>query len=264
MPSARAPSMSSAYESPTITVSARPTPSAARALSKIEACGFVRPWLFEPTATSTSSRWWRGELLEVALAVRDQADPEPVPRAAPRARARVVVEVEVRVVLPAPDDLDGARARAVGVAAHAPDDVLGERDPDLLVVDELGVRPQVLERGEPRRPRSDRGRARARAPPRRCRYASGPELGPGPREREVDVEENGAEHAPSIRHRPASGRRSLTLVAPKKGAGGGTSGSPTPNRGAQIRTGDLSDPNGARYQAAPHPERPQGTRSAAR
>ena len=25
-------------------------------------------------------------------------------------------------------------------------------------------------------------------------------------------------------------------------------------RGAQIRTGDLSDPNGARYQAAPHPE----------
>src|SRR5438270_239611 len=26
------------------------------------------------------------------------------------------------------------------------------------------------------------------------------------------------------------------------------------NRGAQIRTGDLSDPNGARYQAAPHPE----------
>ena len=27
------------------------------------------------------------------------------------------------------------------------------------------------------------------------------------------------------------------------------------DRGAQIRTGDLSDPNGARYQAAPHPER---------
>ena len=40
-------------------------------------------------------------------------------------------------------------------------------------------------------------------------------------------------------------------------------GSPTPYRGAQIRTGDLSDPNGARYQAAPHPERAQGTRSAA-
>ncbi len=31
------------------------------------------------------------------------------------------------------------------------------------------------------------------------------------------------------------------------------------NRGAQIRTGDLSDPNGARYQAAPHPERGKGS-----
>ena len=30
---------------------------------------------------------------------------------------------------------------------------------------------------------------------------------------------------------------------------------PGAHRGAQIRTGDLSDPNGARYQAAPHPER---------
>ena len=43
MPSARAPSMSSAYESPTITVSAAATPSDASAVSKIEACGFVRP-----------------------------------------------------------------------------------------------------------------------------------------------------------------------------------------------------------------------------
>jgi dinuclear metal center YbgI/SA1388 family protein len=33
----------------------------------------------------------------------------------------------------------------------------------------------------------------------------------------------------------------------------------TENRGAQIRTGDLSDPNGARYQAAPHPERSKGS-----
>jgi hypothetical protein len=27
------------------------------------------------------------------------------------------------------------------------------------------------------------------------------------------------------------------------------------NRGAQIRTGDLTDPNGARYQAAPRPDK---------
>ena len=26
------------------------------------------------------------------------------------------------------------------------------------------------------------------------------------------------------------------------------------NRGARIRTGDLADPNGARYQAAPRPD----------
>ena len=82
MPSARAPSMSSAYESPTITVSAAATPSAASAVSKIEACGFVRPWLFEPTATSTSSAWCRANCLEVALPVRDQPDPEPVARSA--------------------------------------------------------------------------------------------------------------------------------------------------------------------------------------
>ena len=29
------------------------------------------------------------------------------------------------------------------------------------------------------------------------------------------------------------------------------------NRGAEIRTRDLTDPNGARYQAAPRPEEPQ-------
>src|ERR1700720_2792174 len=41
------------------------------------------------------------------------------------------------------------------------------------------------------------------------------------------------------------------------------------NRGARIRTGDLADPNGARYQAAPRPEEdfsmpsaPSGVRSA--
>ncbi len=45
----------------------------------------------------------------------------------------------------------------------------------------------------------------------------------------------------------------------KGGRRGETSFPPVIDRGAQIRTGDLSDPNGARYQAAPHPERPQGT-----
>ncbi len=35
------------------------------------------------------------------------------------------------------------------------------------------------------------------------------------------------------------------------------------HRGAQIRTGGLSDPNGARYQAAPHPEAGKGSGSPA-
>ena len=90
------------------------------------------------------------ERLEVALAVRDQPDPELVAPERLEHGDRIVVEVEVGVDLPAADDLDGARARAVGVAAHAADDVLGERDPDLLVVHELGVHPQVGERREPR------------------------------------------------------------------------------------------------------------------
>ena len=40
---------------------------------------------------------------------------------------------------------------------------------------------------------------------------------------------------------------------------GGTRRFPHAHRGAEIRTPDLSDPNGARYQAAPHPERAKGS-----
>ena len=48
------------------------------------------------------------------------------------------------------------------------------------------------------------------------------------------------------------------------GGSWGNHGFPHDYRGAQIRTGDLSDPNGARYQAAPHPEPRKGSDSAAR
>ena len=65
-------------------------------------------------------------------------------------RDGVVVEVEVGVDLPAADHVGRARPRAVGIAAHPADDVLREGDPDLLVVDELGVRAQILEGGKPR------------------------------------------------------------------------------------------------------------------
>ena len=46
--------------------------------------------------------------------------------------------------------------------------------------------------------------------------------------------------------------------APARIAGASPIGLQT-RRGARIRTGDLSDPNGARYQAAPHPERSKGS-----
>ena len=56
---------------------------------------------------------------------------------------------------------------------------------------------QILECGEPRRLVAV---GVEREPVRRADVAVGlgPELGPGPREREVDVEENGAQHPPSI------------------------------------------------------------------
>ena len=48
------------------------------------------------------------------------------------------------------------------------------------------------------------------------------------------------------------------VPATEGGGPWGNHGFPHVYRGAQIRTGDLSDPNGARYQAAPHPERATG------
>ena len=78
-------------------------------------------------------------------------------------------------------------------AAHATDDVLGERDPDLLVVLELGVHAQVGERRDPRglvALRVEAEPVRVPHPPVRL----GPELRPGPGEGEIDVEQDGSQH----------------------------------------------------------------------
>ena len=232
MPSARAPSMSSAYESPTITASAGGDPERGeggledrrvrlRAAVALRADGDVDVELVVAR-----------ELLEVALPVRDQADPEPVRRGEPRAPAGRRRRGRSWRGSPSGGRSRPRTPRPVGVAAHAADDVLGERDPDLLVVLELRMRPQVVECREARRFVASGVEAEpVRVPDAPVRLR--PELGPGPREREVDVEEDGPEHAPSIgrRRRPApSGCPRAGASAPRIPACG-KSGCPDSNWG---------------------------------
>ena len=242
------------------------------------------------------------ELVQVALAVRDEPDPDTPRAEVAEHRQRVFVQREVLVPLPLPHHVDRARACAGRVRAHAEHDLLGERDPDLLVVHEVALAAELLDRG-----RAGVGVAagieREPVPFPHAPVPLGPELRPGPEQREVDVEENRAQHVVEDRANPARRRRtnaaSFGAAPSAAGAGlcpaggharsiraetrkGGTRGEtsfppairegghaggksfpPANDRGAQIRTGDLSDPNGARYQAAPHPERGKGSGSAA-
>ena len=95
--------------------------------------------------------------------------------------------------LPLPHDVERARPRARTVAAHAFHDLLRERDPQLLVVDEVGVALEVRDRGPSRIvvALGLEAQAVASADPA---VALRPELRPGPEQREVDVEQNGLEH----------------------------------------------------------------------
>src|SRR5262245_61908936 len=92
-----------------------------------------------------------GELLEIALTVRDEPDPQTVPAKLVEHRQGVLVEREVLVPLPLAHHLGRTRTGPARIAAHAQDDLLGERDPDLLVVNELVVLLQRLDRMRPRR-----------------------------------------------------------------------------------------------------------------
>ena len=101
-------------------------------------------------------------------------------------------------VFPGPRHLDRALVRRVGVAAHATDDPLGEGDPDLLVVLELRMAPDALDRlltgiAIARRVELE-PEARAQPP-----VALRSELRARPSDREVDVEEDRAQvgHAAS-------------------------------------------------------------------
>ena len=193
MPIERAPATSSASESPTMTASsAAPTSRSSSAARKMLGLGLTRPCEPDEIQASTSSEnvsIKRGR--RVAARVRDQAEAEAVAPELTEDRSDVVVELEVRRVLPGVDDLDRERADAGPAAAHAAHDVLGEPDPDLLVVLQLGVMSEVDDR---RRPGAVVERSSSSRPWRApaVRYPIGPSSGPGLGDREVDVDEDGA------------------------------------------------------------------------
>ena len=163
IPSARAPSTSSSGVSPTIAVSGAATSSCSSTARKIDSCGFTLPCARDESDASTSSAWC------ATNASRSRAVFETSPSLSPRARSvverrqHVVVEVEVVRVLPGARHLDGALVRALGVAAHAADDPLGEQHPHLFVVLELRMQLERVEarRGAPRRSATRRARARS-------------------------------------------------------------------------------------------------------
>ena len=137
------------------------------------------------------------ELVEVALTVRDEPDLDPVTSQLVEHRKRVLVEREVLVALPLPHHVHRARSGASRVASHPEHDLLRERDPDLLVVNEITLARQRLDRIDPCL------RVALRVEDETVAFANSPvplrpELRSRSKEREVDVEEDGPEHRSSI------------------------------------------------------------------
>ncbi len=133
------------------------------------------------------------ELVQVAAAVRHEPELEPVAAQLLEHGQRILVERELVVGLPHADQIHRAGVRSLGVASHPPDDLLGERDPDLVVVLELRMALERRVRGEPGRLvplRVERQAVPLAEPPVSLRA----ELGTGQREGEVDVEEDGPDH----------------------------------------------------------------------
>ena len=114
---------------------------------KIDACGFVFPWWNELMPASTSSAWWRANSRTSRAEFETRPIFSPRSRSSSSAGSDVVVELEVLVPLPAARELDVRRRATPARPAHAEDDPLGEGNPDLLVVVELGMPLQVEERG---------------------------------------------------------------------------------------------------------------------
>ena len=146
----------------------------------------------------------RHERVEVAARVRDEPELDALRAQLLQHRRRVLEQLEVLGVLPGPRHLDRALVGAVGVAAHAADDPLGEGDPDLLVVLELWVALDPLHRPLARLAvaRGIELEAEALA---QTAIALGTELRPRARDREVDVEEDCLQH-----HDASSSQRAVS------------------------------------------------------
>ena len=104
--------------------------------------------------------------------------------------ATTQVALEVVGVLPRTCHL-GRGGVGIAAAAHAHDDALGEEHPQLLVVVELGVPFERIERGPPGLV-VQRGVEREPISAPDPDVAVGPEVRPGHGDREVDVEDDGA------------------------------------------------------------------------
>src|SRR5471030_925364 len=79
--------------------------------------------------------------------------------------------------------------------AHAPNDLLGEENPDLLVVVELRMTLHLGDRVSPRFLIPSRIEVEPVAQPK-LPISVRPKLGPGPRQGEVNIEDNGPQHNP--------------------------------------------------------------------
>ena len=204
--------------SPTITASAGVTSSSSSIARKIVSCGFVFPCACEVRTASATSPWWATNSAEVrATSSRAARSAARARRMSPSVGAassysskcaecaqRCSISTAARYVSPRP--------------AHADDHALGEEHPDLLVVVELGMPLHLRER---RRPRLlvPRGVEVEPVPQPERAVPVRPEVGPGLREREVDVEDDGAKHATEDRSLPR--REGARAVAGARLAPGG-------------------------------------------
>ena len=231
IPSARAPSMSSSYESPTIAAreARRRAARGRRGRSTGAAsCGRTRPSRLRRRRRSRDGRRTRSRS---RCPFETSPSLSPCRRSSASAGRTSSYSVKCSCRSHAATISAAHARRALAVAAHAADDVLREQHPQLLVVLELRVPPQVVQRRQPRLLVAAGIEAEAvplAEPPVPLR----PELRPRSRQREVDVEEHGLEHAAE----DSRGRFALPCRPPRGVAQPG-SALRSGRRGPQFKSG---------------------------